>query len=404
MESLTQAQYLKRLSGNIPKLYAYSFFQMFLVIMPVIIPFWESRGLTLKEIFTLQGIFGGALIVFDAPAGYLADLFGRKKAMVIGSIISALGFQILGFGRTFTHFAFYELVLGLGLSLQSGCDVAILYNTLEILNLKGRRAGFLGRRLTSQTLGEGFASLLGGWLAAYALVLPAFVNAATAWLPVFISLTILEPRGQSLPRGLHMANFRAIGKALFGHSRLLTLAIGSFIFYGFATFCAVWSLQPYWKSRGLDISMFGYLWATNCFLVALISRFAHSIEESCGSVAVVIAIALLPVIGYFGMGLVPGMWGLAFGLAFPVCRALNQVIFQDAINTRVPAEMRATTNSVGSLGMRALFILFGPMIGQVLDTKGSDQMMNLLGVIYFVGIFVVALPLLMQRRSFQMHT
>ena len=124
----------------------------------------------------------------------------------------------------------------------------------------------------------------------------------------------------------------------------------------------------------------------------LISRFAHSIEESCGSVAVVIGIALLPVIGYFGMGLVPGMLGLAFGLAFPVCRALNQVIFQDAINTRVPAEMRA------------LFIPFGPMIGQVLDTKGSDQMMNLLGCIYLAGVFVVALPLLMQRRTFQMHS
>ena len=94
MESSAGSHYLKRLSSNIPKLYAYSFFQMFLVIMPVIIPFWESRRLTLKEIFTLQGIFGGALIVFDAPAGYLADLFGRKKAMVIGIIISALGFQI----------------------------------------------------------------------------------------------------------------------------------------------------------------------------------------------------------------------------------------------------------------------------------------------------------------------
>jgi MFS family permease len=389
------------LRGNIPKLYAFAFFQMFLVIIPVMVPFWQSKSLTLQQIFTLQGIFGASLIAFDAPSGYIADFFGRRKTLVVGSIISGVGFQILWFGQTFADFAVYEVILGMGLSLQSGCDVTILYNSLEKMRLRGQGTSYLGWRLTYQTVGEGIAALLGGFLAGIYLELPAYVNAVTAWVPVFIALSIYEPEGQRLPRVSHLQNLRAIGKAVFGHSKLLTFAISGFIFYGFATFVAVWSLQPYWQARGLDVKMFGYLWAMNNFLVAVMALYAGRFERKVGSVLVVCLIAVLPVIGFFGMGFTPGLWGLLFTLPFPICRALNQVIFQDAINTRVPAEMRATANSVSTLGMRALFIIFGPMVGHVLDTGGADSAMKTLGIVYLVGIFVVGVPLLSQRASFR---
>lgn len=397
------AQEIRKLTLNIPKVYLYAFFQTFLVIIPVIVPFWQAKGLTLKEIFILQGIFGVALILFDAPAGYIADYFGRKKTLVTGALVTAIGFQVLWVGETFLDFAIYEVILGLGLALSSGTDVAILYNSLEKLNTEGRRARFLGWRVTSSTMGEGVASLLGGALAAYSINWPAYANAMTAWIPVLIALTLYDPPGQNLPRGSHVQNFKDIGKALFGHSRLLTYAIFNFIFYSFATYCAVWILQPYWKERGVAVAMFGYLWAANSFLVALVSRYAHVIEERLGSVRVVWMIAVLPAIGYLGMAYTPGWWGIAFILAFPLCRGLNQVIFQDAINTRVPAEMRSTTNSIGSLGMRMMFIIFGPLIGHILDRGGTTDALTVLGIVYVAGIFAVAMPLLGQRHAFRTY-
>lgn len=390
-----------QIEKNFKKLYGYAFFQSFLIIIPVIVPFWQKKGLSLQEIFTLQGIFGFSLILFDAPAGYLADLFGRKKTMVIGSIVSALGFQILWFGQTFFDFAIYEIVVGVGLSLQSGCDIAILYNSLEKLKIMGKKTSFLGRRIFYVSIGEAVASILGGALASHSLEWPAIANAITGWLPLAFAIGIHEPTGQKLPRNSHLKNFRDIGRAVFGHSRLLTLILTSFILYGFATYCAVWSLQPYWKSRGLDYTFFGYLWAGNCVLVAIVSRYADRIEEKIGAVKVVILIGLMPVIGYLGMGFTGGIFGLFFTLAFPVCRGLNQVIFQDAINSRVPAEMRATVNSVGTLGMRALFILFGPVIGSALDRGGPDHAMKILGASYVVIFLLITLPVLGQRKQFR---
>jgi MFS family permease len=388
---------------NIRKLYAYSFFQMFLVVMPIIVPFWQAKGLTLQEIFTLQGIFGFCLIVFDVPAGYAADLFGRKKTMILGALISAIGFQVLWLGQTFLHYAIYEIIVGLGISFQSGCDVALLYSSLEDLGLSRDRASFLGKRLTAMTLGEGFAALAGGALAAHSLDWPAYANGITACIPVFIGFSIHEPERAKLTRVSHVENFKFIGRALFGHSRLLTWVIFNFIFYGFATYCAIWCLQPYWKALEIPVSWFGYLWASIAFAVALVSRYAHKVERKLGPVKTIVAIAVLPIIGYLGMGLTRGFVGLLLMLAFPICRGLNQVLFQDAINTRVPQEIRATTNSVGSLGMRMLFIVFGPVLGFILDKHGVSEAFIVMGAIYIVGFFAVAGGLLKQRTAFEVR-
>ncbi len=391
----------KQLRSNIPKLYGYAFFLTFLIIIPVIVPFWMEKGLTIQQIFMLQGIFGASLILFDAPAGYAADFFGRKRALMIGSLISALGFQFLWFAESFLQFAIYEIILGLGLSLQSGCDVAILYNTMDKLKLEGRKAAYLGKRLMMTTVGEGIASLLGGFLAVFSLNWPAYATAITSWMPLLFAMTLIEPEGDKLPRASHLQNLKSIRDALFGHSRLLTWVIVNFIFYSFATYCAIWTFQPYWKERGLEISMFGYVWAAICFMIAIAGNYAHKIEETIGSTKSVILISVLPVMGYLGMGFAGGLWGLLFMLCFPVCRGINQVLFQDAINTRVPANMRATTNSIGSLGMRILFIVFGPLLGMVLDKHGADMAMYVMGSVYFVGLFVIAWPLLRERRQFQ---
>ncbi len=373
---------------------------MFLVAIPVVVPFWQSLGLSLQQIFTLQGVFGGTLILFDLPAGYIADLFGRKKTLVLGSLISAIGFQLLWWGTSFTHFVLYEFILGVGLSLQSGCDIAILYSSLDELKLSERKAKYLGKRILFMQMGEGIASLAGGALALISLKLPMIVNAVTPFGAVLFASLLYEGHPKRLTKESHLENFHLIRRAIFGHSRLLTLIIIAYIFYGFATYCAVWTLQPYWQQKGLNFSVFGYLWAFNCFLTGLVGHFAHRIEAALGSIGAVFVISITPILGYLGMGLCGGWLGISFMIFFPICRGLNQVLFQDAVNSRVPHEIRATANSIGSLGMRMLFLGIGPWVGHVIDKTGPAMALESIGYIYIIGFFVIALPLLGQRRFF----
>ncbi len=111
---------------NEKKIYIFSFFWMFLVIMPVIVPFFLNLGLSMRQVFQLQAIFGIAVVALEVPSGYLCDLFGRKKALIFGSFISGLGFSYLVFVETFWQLVIFEVVIALALSFVSGADVSLL--------------------------------------------------------------------------------------------------------------------------------------------------------------------------------------------------------------------------------------------------------------------------------------
>src|SRR4030095_16822562 len=95
MNAVSDVQFRDRLKRNINRTLAFGFFQVFLVIMPVVVPFFESRGLTMQQIFLLQGLFAVVVLVMEIPSGYVADLLGRRLTLITGSVFIGLGHAML---------------------------------------------------------------------------------------------------------------------------------------------------------------------------------------------------------------------------------------------------------------------------------------------------------------------
>ena len=72
-----------------------------MIIVPVIVPFFMSKGLSLAEIFYLQAVFAATIVLLEAPSGYFADVFGRRIALLIGSVVHGLGYLCLNFADDF---------------------------------------------------------------------------------------------------------------------------------------------------------------------------------------------------------------------------------------------------------------------------------------------------------------
>ena len=85
----------KGLEKNLQTTLWLGFFQVFLVIMPIAVPFFQSKGLSMQDVFSLQAFFGFVVVITEVPSGYFADLFGRKRALVVGfchEICGEMGF------------------------------------------------------------------------------------------------------------------------------------------------------------------------------------------------------------------------------------------------------------------------------------------------------------------------
>ena len=71
------------------------------------------------------------------------------------------------------------------------------------------------------------------------------------------------------------------------------------------------------------------------------------------------------------------------------------MVLRAAINPRVPADMRATANSVAAFGMRFLFVLFGPLVGWGMDTIGIHATLLCLAAAFVAVGLGAALPLML---------
>ena len=123
----TQTISSERLASNVRRVLALSFFQTFMVIIPVAVPFFASKGLDMQAVFTLQAIFALVIVLCEVPSGYIADVLGRKLTLVVGAFFYGVGNSLLVVADGFWGLAAFELCLAIGASLVSGADLSLIH-------------------------------------------------------------------------------------------------------------------------------------------------------------------------------------------------------------------------------------------------------------------------------------
>ena len=393
---------MNKISKNIEKIYAIKFFMMFLVLMPVLIPFFNSLGLNMEKIFILLSVFSISCFLFEVPSGYISDLLGRRKTLIISSILKGTGFSLFAVATGFDLLIVAEIILGLAVSLSSGTDTSLIYDSLLAIDSKKAQIKILGKSIYFLTLGEGIASLLASLLMYLSFNVGdlVFVSAFMCWIPLLISLTLVEPP-RTLLGNKHRENFKFIYNKLFKESLLLKLILLNMVFYFAATMLGVWTFQKYWQALHIPIVYFGVLWALTNFAAAYASKTAHKIEKKWGSHQVLIFVGLLPIISFLGISFVDHFTGFVFCLLFQVCRGLGQVILKDALNKRVTGDFRATANSIAQMGTRIFFVCISPLFGYLIDNDGLSTACMYMGIVYIFIFILVLIPIVKQRKSFQ---
>lgn len=380
-------------------LYVFSFFWLSMLIIPVIVPFFESRGLTLAQVFYLQAIFAFFVVIFEVPSGYVADMLGRKNALLAGSVFHGIGFTWLCFAEGFAGLVVFEMLVGIGLSLLSGADLSLLYDSQDALaqSPSQKTKGIANMRFV-KSCAEGVSALIGGVLIAFSFEVTVMANAVFAWMPLAFALLLTEAPFTKMDGNAHLGNLKRVVGHLFFDDRLLRMICLSITLFGLMTFYVVWMLQPYWAEQGVPLTAFGILWAAQSFLFAGATRICIPFERRFGARPVLVVMALLPAVGYFGMAATGGVLGILLSFTFFLSRGFNQVILTDALNKRVPSSFRATANSMTSFMFRGIYIVTGPVVGFLIGAVGMQVTLVILGLVALALFASLMLPMLVEVR------
>lgn len=390
----------RRLRANLPKLHLLAALRGALLIIPVLVPFFQEYGLSLTEIFWLQAIFGIAVAVLEVPSGYFSDTIGRKASLVIGAIGVTFGFGAYAFASDFWGFLVGELILAVGCGFISGSDSAIVFDTLIELDEEGRYASVYGKQRSLANFSEGICSIAGAALAVISLRLPLVVQVGVCSLSIPVALSLTEPaRRRFSHQDGPWAGMRAIAREALGlHREIRRLIVLSAILMT-ATLTMVWFTQPWLGEAGVPLAAFGIVWAALRIGVGISSLCAARLEARLGfnrTVALVIAV----LVGGFTLCawqqtayLIPAL------LAFSFVRGTSMIVFSEAINRATPSDRRATVLSIESLLCRLLFAPLAPLVGWVADIYSLGTAIALSGAIFALGTTIAFRRILAPRRE-----
>ena len=269
------------------------FFHSFMVVVPVFVPLLQGYGLSMAEVLQTQAMFAMTIALFEVPSGYIADMWGRRNAVLLGAALNGIGFFSLLWADSFADFLFYECVLGIGFSLISGADLAMLYDTELYLQENGLPGGAgagksLSRLIAIEAAASGIAGIVASLLLLWSLDLVVLVQAFTGFAPLLLGFLLLEPPRPAVKRR-HGDNAREVFNVLlFGKPVVLWTAFAISVF-GLLAVYSFWIYQKYWELQSIPLTWFGYIWAAFALTASLAARYSAALENWLGTRRLLIA-------------------------------------------------------------------------------------------------------------------
>jgi MFS family permease len=358
----------------------------FMVSMPIIVLFFQEHGLTLTEVMVLQSIYSLSVALFEIPSGYIADIFGRKQSIVVSTIFSFIGFLVFSFYGGFYAFAVAQVLVGIGGSLISGSDSALLYDTLLETGDKTTYTKIEGRSYAVGNFSEALAGILGGFLAVGSIYLPVYVQTAILFFSIPIALSLVEPtmhEENKLDRSFS-AIMEVVRFAIIDHAKLRWLIIYSSAM-GVATLSMAWLAQPFFKEVGVPLFYFGILWAGLNFSAGLTSFNAYKFDKKKNNYNTLIYLSLAMIISFILLGFNNSLFGLIFIFIIYLLRGIVTPILRNEININTTSNKRATVLSVRSFIIRISFAICAPILGYIAENHSLSNSFYVLAVV--VGLF-----------------
>ena len=130
---------------NVPLMYVLGSLMWGRFFIPVLALFYIASQVPIEQFAIIMSVFALSTLLLEIPSGVIADLLGKKKTLLIGRFCYIIEIFMIAFYDGFWIFLVAKVVSGIGVSLNSGTNSALLFDTLKkmrkpILWLRGGKS------------------------------------------------------------------------------------------------------------------------------------------------------------------------------------------------------------------------------------------------------------------------
>ncbi len=145
----------------------YGFLKNLRLFEPFLILFFLDSGLTFTDIGILYATAEISTNLFEIPTGIYADIFGRRKSMLMGFGSYLIAFTIFYLTSNFYLFLLAMVLYGLGDAFRSGTHKAMILEYLKIKGILNKKVEYYGATRSASQFGSAINSLLAGAIVFY---------------------------------------------------------------------------------------------------------------------------------------------------------------------------------------------------------------------------------------------
>ncbi len=348
-------------AGNVRRLLAVRFCFWVHTVAAVLVPFFRDwGGIPLSGILLLNAWFMAWCFLLEVPTGSVADRFGRKRSLVLGTLLGAGATLVYVSAPRLPVFLFAEVLFALSWTLNSGADEALLYDSLRAAGREAEAPRAFARLESCKLAGIVAGALAGSVLATEVGLRAAFAGQALPMaLACALACTLREApvRAEGAPRRSYAETLRDGLRHFADDPALRPLAFDA-VSIGALSFLVIWLYQPLLEVAGIPLGLFGSVHVGLCLgQIAVLSGLGRLYAAFGSRRALLRGMAVLA-----GSSFVALAWARdpraavalvvlagSFGLA-------RTPVLTSAMNLHIPSAHRATVLSVVS-GLRTLGIV-----------------------------------------------
>lgn len=243
---------------------AYGFLKNLRFFEPFLILLFREAGQSFTQIGLLYAIRDIATNVLEIPTGVFADIFGRRRAMVMAFVAYIVAFIIFYAFSNFYLFALAMVFFGAGEAFRSGTHKALILEYLKQNNLTHLKVDYYGYTRSASQMGSAVNSLIAAAIVFYTgnyryMFLAAIIP---YMLDLFNLMTYPKTLDGNLQTGHSRASVSAQTKAtlaafgdMFKHGDALRAISNSAGFMGFFKSSKDY-LQPILQAYALALPLF----------------------------------------------------------------------------------------------------------------------------------------------------